>query len=219
MLNQVEGLRRLLQSRRGAVAAVVAVCLPALLIGTALAVEAAFIEVDQSQLQSIADASAAAARQKYDPYTSGRQGNPTDAAVQLAQRNRDPSPVVAQDVVQGWWDITDLIHPDKFGPPISGQTGGAFSNAIRVTARSDHQISMGALLGQSRIALAATSTGYKCSNLDYPLTLIPDDKNPPDKPAIWFSWATPGHSDPNTSYYYQQPTGAKKPDLQILLTH
>ena len=28
---------------------------------------------------------------------------------------------------------------------------------------------------------------------------------------MYFSWATPGHPDPNTSYYYLQPNGQKNP--------
>ena len=207
-------LRALLRSRRGAVAAIVAVTLPALLVGTGLAVETAFVELRQSQLQAVADASAGAARQVYDSYTAGQQNLPVGEAQRIATANNMQSAVAAGDVVQGWWDITITStdpNIDKFGPPIAGQTGLPFSNAIRITAREDHAIAMGALLGKSRLALAVTSTGYKCSNLDYPLTLIPDDPTPPTKPAIYFSWATPDHPDPKTSYYYQQPNGQKNP--------
>lgn len=207
-------LRELLRSRRGAVAVVVAVMLPTLLVGTALAVETAFYEVRISQLQAVADASAGAARQVYIPYTSGPQIPPVTEAMRIATASDLPAAVVASDVVQGWWDITDLSkdpNHDKFHKPIAGQTGEPFSNAIRVTARENHTIAMGALLGQDKIALASTSTAYKCSNLDYPLTLVPDDKNPPDKPAMYFSWSTPNHPDPKTSYYYQQSNGQQNP--------
>lgn len=206
--------RALLRSRRGAVAAIVAVSLPALLVGVALAVESAYIEVSDARLQGVAEASAGVARQKYDSYTAGQQSAPVNEAIAMAAKNGMPSAVVANDVVQGWWDITNTSKDpkvDKFGPPVAGQTGLPFSNAIRVTAREDHVIAMGALLGRDRIALASTSTAYKCSNLDYPLTLIPDDASPPAEPMIYFSWSTPAHPDPKTSYYYQQSNGQKNP--------
>ncbi len=214
MLNRYISCRLLLGSKSGAVAAIVAILLPALLVGTALAVEVAYTEVRQSQLEAVADASAGAARQVYDPFTSGGQSAPVIEAMRIANANKMGSAVAAADVVQGWWDVTNTSTDpkvDKFGPPVAGQTGQPFSNAIRVTARENHVIALGALLGRNNIPLAATSTAYKCSNLDYPLTLIPDDKNPPSKPMIYFSWSTPLHSESNTSYYYQQPNGQKNP--------
>lgn len=195
---------RLLSNRRGAAAVIVAVTLPALLVGVALAVESAFIEVRNSQLQAAADAAAGGGRQSYNPFVSGPQNDVMVEAKRLADANLAGS-LADADVVQGWWDITDLKHDDKFGPPVGGQTGGAFSNAVRVTTREDHVIAMGALLGRDRIALSRQSTGYKCSNLDYPLSRIPDDPNPPDKPAIWLSYKTIAGTDDNTSYYYDNP--------------
>ena len=88
-------------------AAVVAVSLPALLVGTALAVETAYIEVRQSQLQAVADASAGAARQMYDPFTAGGQSAPVVEAQRIAIANNMQSAVAAADVVQGWWDVTN----------------------------------------------------------------------------------------------------------------
>lgn len=212
MLTVLTAIQRLIRDRGGAAAAVVTVLLPVLLIATALALETAYIEVRQSQLQAVADASAGAARQAYNSYSADSQNAPTDEALRMASANKMPAAVAAQDVVQGWWDITNTKpNVDKFGPPVAGQTGSRFSNAMRVTARENHTVAMGALLGKSNIPLAAVSTAYKCSNLDYPYTLIPDDPNPPSLPAIYFSWATPAHNDPSTSYYYQQPNGQKNP--------
>ncbi len=224
-------LQRLLHDKRGATAVMVAVMLPTLLIGVAFAVETAFVKVRGSQLQAMADSAAGGAREKLDPYQpsypksgdkkeedgvegGGGQQAPIDEALRLAGKNDLPNSITPGDIEQGWWDITSK-KDDKFGPPIAGQTGLPFSNAIRVTAREDHQFAMGALLGMTHRPLSATSTGYKCSNLDYPLTRIADDPFPPAVPAIYMSWETPGHDD-KTSYYYDNPTdGNRNPVIKL----
>lgn len=215
-------VKRLLGDRRGVVAIIVAVTLPAMLVGVALAIETSFIEVRESELQAAADAAAGGARQTYNPFVSGMQNDVVTEARRLANANLGGSLPNDADVEQGWWDITkpafdrDGKPVDRFGPPVAGQTGGSFSNAIRVTTREDHVIAMGALLGRDRIPLEKQSTGYKCSNLDYPLSRIPDEPNPPDKPAIYMSFRTTVATDENTSYYYDNPvSGQRSPVFKL----
>jgi len=212
----ISTLRRLLRDRRGATAVVVAVMLPSLLVGMAFAVETSFVKVRESQLQTVADATAGAAREALDPFTPtpnpDGQPKPRTEARRVALLNDLPNSVDAdnaKDVQEGWWDITSTAD-DKFGPPVKGQTGDLFSNAVRVTAREDHQFAMGGLIGKKSIQLAATATAYKCSNLDYPLTRINDDPFPPDKPAIYMSWSTPKHPGDDNSYYYDNPADGKR---------
>ena len=202
---------RLRRDRRGVAAVIVAVTLPLTITAIGAAVDVAWLQVRSSELQDVADSAATAARNKLDPFQPYYQQPATDEAERIASLN-DPSTAVAQaDVVQGWWDITKANDdPTKFGPPIAGQTGSPFSNAVRVTARKDHKTIFGSILGLTDVALSKTGTGYKCSNLDYPLTLIQNDVPTPALPAIYMSWATPGHAD-NTSYYYQQPNGDRNP--------
>lgn len=208
-------LRHMLRDRRGAVALVTAILAPAMLVGVAFTVETSLIKVRQSQLQTVADAAAGGARESLDPFTptdlaQGGQKDPITEATRLALLSDLPNSVSSTDVHEGWWDITKTDGPegaDKFGPPVPGQTGAPFSNAVRVIAHQNYHYIMGGLIGQSDVILTAESTGYKCSNLDYPLTRINDDPFPPDKPAIYLSWATPDHPDANTSYHYDNPTG------------
>ncbi len=200
-------LRRLRRDRRAAVAVITAVALPAMLIGTAMAVETAFVEVRQSQLQQVADAAAGAARQKLDEFSATPpegQGPPVAEAQRIAVANQMPSAI--DSITQGWWNVLDTKPgDDKFGGTVTGQTGDPFANAVRVVASDDHPIAFGALLGMKDIKLHAQATAYKCSNQNYPITRLNDDpKYMPAKPALWFSWATPGH-DENTSYYYDNP--------------
>ena len=208
-----ESLRRLGHDRRGAALVVVALSLPVLLGASALAIEMSLVEVREADLQSAADAAAGAARQAYDSFTSDKQQAPITAAVAYAGDNNNAGGTVSPgDVVQGWWDITNKTpNVDKFGSPIDGQVQGTkFSNAVRVTVRLDHKFSLGQLLGASHLPLSRTSTAYKCSNLDYPYTRVTNDVPPPPLPAIYMSWATPGH-DAKTSYYYLQPDGSHNP--------
>ena len=205
-------LGRLISDRTGATLVVFAVMTPALLVGMAFALETSLIQVRRSQLQTVADAAAGAAREKLDPYTStpppDGQEAPIDEAVRIAGLSDLPTSIARTDVVEGWWDITSKAD-DKFGGTVAGQTGLPFSNAIRVTAREDHQFIMGALIGKKDIQLSAQATAYKCSNLDYPLTRIPDDPFPPSQPAIYYSWETPGH-DASTSYYFDNPVDGRR---------
>ncbi len=214
----LNSLRRRLQAncaafvrdRSGATAVIVALTLPTMVIAMGVAVETSLLKLRESQMQGLADAAAGAAREKYDPFTAGYQDAPVSEAQRITALNNGSAHVASSDVVQGWWDITSAV-PDKFGPPIAGQVEGHyFSNAIRVTAHYDYNVALGALIGASTVKLAKTGTGYKCSNLDYPLTLIQDDVPSPSLPAIYMSWATPGHGS-DTSYYYLQPDGSRNP--------
>ena len=211
-------LRRLLRDRRGATAAVVAMVTPALLIGIAFAVETSIVTVRKSQLQTIADAAAGAAREQLNPYVQAPppDGQPGVAAeaIRIAAASDLPTSVAAADVQQGWWDITSNAD-DKFGGTVAGQTGLPFANAVRVTARENHHFFLGALVGRTDVQLSAQATAYKCSNLDYPLTRIPDDPFPPAQPAIYYSWETPGH-DAGTSYYFDNPAdGRRNPIVKL----
>ena len=209
--------RTLVRERRGAAAVVFAVALPAMVISTAVAVETSLIKIHEAQMQSVADAAAGAGRIVLDPHatTAENQNRVIAEARRIAVANDRSVNVSDSDVVQGWWDINDKVHPDKFGPPIGGQVSGkTFSNAVRVKGRYDHKIAFASLLGVSHVPLAKTGTAYKCSNLDYPYTLVPDDVPAPRYPAMYMSWATEGHG-PTTSYYYQQPTGEKNPVIKF----
>ena len=205
-------LRRLLDDRTAATAALFTIMTPAMLVGIAFAVDYSLVEVRKSQLQTVADAAAGAAREALDPYHStpppSGQEAPIDEAIRIAGLSDLPGSVAAADVVQGWWDITSTAS-DKFGGTVAGQTGLPFSNAVRVTAREDHHFILGGLIGRPSVQLSAQATAYKCSNLDYPLTRIPDDPFPPNEPAIYYSWATPGH-DASTSYYFDNPADGRR---------
>lgn len=211
MLNTRSLLRRLRSDRRAVAAVIVAAALPAVIITTGVAADAAFVEIRVSQLQTAADAAATAARQSLDSYTAGYQSAATTQAQLLANGNI-PSSLAAGDVVQGWWDIT--TNPKTFGPPVPGQTGALFSNAVQVTTRLVHRPVFGQLLGVPQLNLSRKAIGYKCSNTDYPLTVIPDDANPPDKPAIYMTWASDGRPA-NTSYYYANTGGRQNPVIKF----
>jgi len=207
----------LARERRGAAAVVFAVALPAMVISTAVAVETSLIKIHEAQMQSTADASAGAGRIVLDPHDTvpENQDRVIAEARRIAVANDRAANVNDSDVVQGWWDINDTVHKDKFGPPIGGQVSGkTFSNAVRVTARYDHKIAFASLLGVNHVPLAKTGTAFKCSNLDYPYTLVPDDVPTPRLPAMYMSWATEGHG-PTTSYYFQQPSGEKNPVIKF----
>ncbi|MBV8971689.1 MAG: hypothetical protein JO290_05300 [Sphingomonadaceae bacterium] len=205
-------LRRLARDRRGVAAFLTAVSLPVLLLGMAYAVENSLAQDRNAQLQAVADAAAGGARQVFDSFTPSPQGPPIVEAKRIAALNSPAASVTDADVKEGWWDITkrSSLTQDQFTGPIAGQTGLPFSNAVRVTAHIEHPIGLARLLGISSVHLSKTATAYKCSNLDYPLTLIPDDVPAPSLPVIYMSWATPGHSA-DTSYYYEQPDGTRNP--------
>lgn len=157
-----------------------------------------------------ADAGATAGRQALDPFQYGAQAAPVTKAMYYANLNNSSSVTDAADVVQGWWDV----NAKTFGPSIAGQTGNAFNNAVKVTVHHTHNLIFGGLLGVRTLPLQMQSIAYKCSNTDYPLTLIPDDPNPPALPAIWESFAADGNPA-NTSYYYANPDGHKNPVIKF----
>ena len=135
---------RLLGDRRAVAAAVVAVSLPAILVTTGVAADAGLIEIRVSQLQSAADSGAGAGREALVAANPGNQSIATTTA-QLYANGNMPSSLAAADVVQGWWDITKT--PNSFGPPVAGQTGAMFSNAIQVTTRLAYHPVFRELLG------------------------------------------------------------------------
>ncbi len=208
MLKAPRLVRRLLGDRRAAVAATVAIALPALLSAAGAATDISLIGVKTSQLQAAADAGAAAGRQALDPFSPSPQTAPVTQAQLLANGNMASS-LAEGDVEQGWWDI----KAKTFGPPTTGQTGNPFSNAVRVTTRQVQKLAFGPLIGIDTVNLSRRSIAYKCSNTDYPLTVIPDDAAPPTKPAIWMSWSE-GTSAPH-SYYYPNPDGHKNPVIKF----
>lgn len=205
MLSRDSLVGRLLASRRAAIATTVAIAMPALLTAAGAATEVGLIGVTDSRLQAAADAGAAAGRQALDPFTPGAQAQPvTDA--QLKANGNFASSLAAADVEQGWWDI----KAKAFGPSIPGQTGAPFNNAVRVTTRNSHALVFGSLLGVYTVNRARQSIAYKCSNTDYPQTVIPDDANPPAAPAIWSAFAADSYG-PTQSYYYQNPNAQQNP--------
>ena len=209
MLSRNSLVGRLLASRRAAIATTVAIAMPALLTAAGAATEVGLIGVTDSQLQAAADAGAAAGRQALDPFSPSPQTQPvTDA--QLQANGNFASSLAAADVEQGWWDIT----AKTFGPPTTGQTGNPFSNAVRVTTRNAHPLVFGSLLGVYTVNRSRQSIAYKCSNTDYPLTIIPDDVTPPTLPGIWLSYAADTYG-PNQSYYYPNPDGRKNPVIKF----
>lgn len=207
-------VRRLLADRRAVAAAVVAVALPAIILATGVAADAGMVEIRAGQLQAAADAGAAGGREALIAANPGVQSVATSAARLYANGNM-PSSLADADVVQGWWDITKAASdPTKFGPPVPGQTGALFANAVRVTTRLSYRPVFRQLLGNDPMKMSRMSTGYKCSNTDYPLTLIPDDATPPTKPTVWLSWVTPGNAA-STSYYFANPSGRTNPVIKF----
>ena len=148
----------LLRDRRGATAAIVAIALPTLVLSAGLAVATASVQVNQTEMLNLADAAAGAARTVYDSYTSGHQQAATTEALRIAAANNLSNAVSANDVVEGWWDVTSSA-PDKFGACVAGQTGLPFCNAVRVNAHINYQIPFGALLGRPQITLSAWRPG------------------------------------------------------------
>ncbi|QXQ04968.1 hypothetical protein KX816_11760 [Sphingosinicellaceae bacterium] len=214
MLTKTGLIRRLLGDRRAVAAAVIAVSLPAIILVTAAAADAGLTQIRVSQLQSAADAGANAGREALIAANPGNQSLATTTAQTYANANM-PSSLAAADVVQGWWYIEKAPDdPTRFGPPVPGQTGALFSNAVRVTTRMSYRPVFRQLLGNDPMKISRWSTGYKCSNTDYPLTLIPDDASPPTKPTVWLSWATPGNAA-STSYYFANPSGRTNPVIKF----
>lgn len=210
-------LARLRADRAAVTAVLVAVLLPVLIAVSGLALDTGYAQIRAGQLQAASDAGAAAGRQALNPFIPGQQPVAATAAQSYANSNFASSVTAANaatDVLQGWWDITKLNVVDKFGPCVVGQTGGLFCNAVRVTTRVDHKPVFGALLGLTTISMKTSSTGYKCSNTDYPLTLIPDDPTPPTKPTVWLSWPSDGYPA-NTSYYYLNSGNAQNPVIKF----
>ncbi len=211
MLSRDSLVGRLLASRRAAIATTVAIAMPAMLTAVGAATEISVIGVRTSQLQAAADAGAGAGRQALDPFSPLPQTNAVTQA-QLYANGNLASSLAPGDVVEGWWDI----KTKTFGAPFSGQVANTlFANAVQVTTRDNHALVFGGLLGIPSVKLSRTSVAYKCSNTDYPLTLIPDDPNPPAAPAIWSSFAADGYG-PNQSWYYQNPnSGHKNPIYKL----
>ncbi len=212
-------LNRLLADRTAATAVVAALVIPVITATAGAGIDVSLIESDLGHLQAAADAGAGAARQYLNPAdpSTGQSTDLVNYAIQYANQNYAGS-LNANDVVQGWYDVT----AKSFGPPIAGQTtqydGNYFTNAVQVTTRSNHPIVFGALLGLPTIALSRQSVAYKCSNTNYPLTLIASDPVPPGYdashptglPAIWASFSADGHG-PNQSYYYANSDGHLNP--------
>ena len=202
---------RLLDDRSAVAAAIVALLVPTILIAVGFAVDTGMVQAKAGDLQSAADAGATAGREALDAYTPGNQSAANNAA-QTYSNGNVASSLAAADVEQGWWDITKT--PKVFGPPVAGQTGALFSNAVRVTTRVDYRPAFRSLLGNDPMKVSKVSTGYKCSNTDYPLTLIPDDATPPDKATVWLSWKTGTYAS-TTSYYFANPNGRQNPIIKF----
>ena len=210
-------IRRLLEDRTAATALIAAIALPAITATAGAGIDISLIESDLGHLQAAADAGATAGRQFLNPAdaSTDQASDLVNYAMQYSNQNYASS-LVAGDVVQGWYDVTTKA----FGAAVAGQTteydGKYFTNAVQVTTRNNHSLIFGQLLGMSTIPLSRQSVAYKCSNTNYPLTLIPDDPTPPTdsggvvRPAIWASFSADGHGD-NQSYYYANPDGNVNP--------
>ena len=217
MLKIPQLLARLRADRTAVTAVIVAVTLPVMLVASGAAVDAGYAQVRSGQLLAAADAGSAAGREALDAYTPGNQSAANNAAQATANANFASSITAinaSTDIKQGWWDITQTDPTKRWGPPVPGQTGALFSNAVRVTTRVAHKPVFGALLGVTTINMARMSTGYKCSNTDYPLTLIADDPTPPSKPTVWLTWASDGYPA-NTSYYFANANGRQNPVIKF----
>ncbi len=160
-------MRRILQSlvalrraRSGAIAATVAITIPAMIGGSALAIDGALLYIQQNRLQVAADAAALAAAQKLPDSATART-----IAIGIADANIPVTAsgahvLVGADVVTGNW-ITQTKTFVASGSPV---------NAVRTTTRNSTangnaaRFYLGRIFNRSTINLAATSTALSLSS-------------------------------------------------------
>ncbi len=150
---------RLTRARSGAIAATVAITVPAMIGVSALALDGAMLYVQKNRLQIAADAAALAAAQKLPDSSAAKTVAVAMADANIPVTATGAHVLVAADVVTGNW-ITATRTFVASGSPV---------NAVRTTARNSTangnpaQFYLGRVLQKSTIDLAATSTALAMS--------------------------------------------------------
>ena len=193
MLKLLATARAMLASKRAAAAVVVALSTPVLLGAAGFGVEAGLLEAKRAQLQNAADAAATAGRETLNPVLPTPQDGAIQSAVQYGNTNLSSS-INPNDVEFLWLNLTPSGARYIQAPIADGFSTG-FANAVRVTARITQPLIFGKLLGLPAVNLSRQAMAYKCSNNIEPESNVQGTITDPTEPAMYSSWASPGHPD------------------------
>lgn len=155
------GLQKM--SRRGAIVPLFAIILPLTMLFSAMAVNLAYIQLAQTELDIATDASTRAASRTY--AMTGDLDLAYQAAVDAAQLNfvaGDPLPIALSDIELGIATRNSTNSRYSFSP------GSAGANAVRINGKRNDQSSLGpvptflpSLLGQNSMSISSQTTSSR----------------------------------------------------------
>jgi Flp pilus assembly protein TadG len=159
----VQTKRTRVAARRGAIVPLFAIILPLTLLFAAMAVNLAYIQLTQTELDIATDASTRAASRTY--AITGSLDLAHQAAVDVANLNYvagDPLPIAKEDLVLGTATRSTIEDRYLFSP------GGANANAVKINGKRNEESSLGpvptflpSLLGQSSMSISSQAVSSR----------------------------------------------------------